>query len=68
MGADGSNPALNDFRNLAPSFRGLIFCTLTSISNLQNPYASGFFFTFNNFKLPKEGSLISDILEFKERT
>jgi hypothetical protein len=68
MGADGSNPALNDFRNLAASFRDLIFSNLIAFGVLRNPYVSGFVFTFNDFKLTKDVSLISNKLEFKERT
>jgi hypothetical protein len=41
---------------------------LISVSVKRNPYLSGLFFTFNDFKLPKDGSLIFNKLAFKKRT
>jgi hypothetical protein len=68
MGADGSNPVSNDFCNLAASFGDLIFWNLALLCALRNTYGSSSFFTFRNFKLPKDGSLIFNKLAFKKRT
>jgi hypothetical protein len=43
-------------------------CNLASNSVKRNPYVSSSIFTFNDFKLPKEGGLIFDRLGIKERT
>lgn len=56
MGDDSSDPAFNAFSNLS------VF------SVMDNPYASGFSFTFSDFKLRKKESLSFKKSGIKERT
>lgn len=52
MGEDGSNPALDAFRNFAVSF-----CDLAALNIMKNICETGFNSTFSDFKLHKEGSM-----------